>query len=84
MAPNQAAIGERWLDDSLIEPPDRCGVGAPQFSHGIPMKEETFLSFDYFVFNVWDPTEFKVKENSKVPDCVRVFDGGVVKGEGGE
>ena len=84
MTPDYAAISEGRFDDSLIEPPDCCRLGAPQLPHGIPMEEKTFLSFGYFVVNVWGPREFKVKENPKIPDCVGIFDGGVVKGEGGE
>ena len=30
------------------------------------------------------PAEFEVKEDPQILDCVRVFDGGVVKGKGGE
>ena len=84
MAPDQAAVGKGGFDYTFIEPPDRCRVGAPQLAHGVSMKKEAFFGFVYFVYNVWGPAEFEVKENPKILDCVRVLDGGVVKGKGGK
>ena len=84
MTPNQASIGEGRFDNSLIEPPDSSRVRAPQLPHGVSMKEKTFFGFGYFIIDVRSPAEFKVKEDPQILDCARVFDGGVVKGKGGE
>ena len=84
MAPYQTPVGEGGFDDSLIEPADSCRVGAPQLTHGISVKEETSFGFVDFVDNVRGSAKFVVKENSKIFDCVREFDGGIIKGEGGK
>ena len=84
VSPNKASIGERGFDDSFIEPPDSCEVGAPQLAHSIYVQELSLFSFGNFVFDMRGPREFVVKKNTEVFDSVGVFDRRAIQSEGRE